>query len=205
MEGGAAAFPGVGCGPAFLVQGDEDLLNFPDGAVLVARHSSPKFVMVMRQGPGHRHRFRQHLGPHGLPEPGILPSHPPGFQGGHPDLAPGQIVTVDAYTSRVYQGHVPELLNHQPLQESHLKDTPVYKILERVAESILPLRLVDPRSPDFAPDHCRSLHDLGRLARFSYTEMFKMQRPGLGPGRVRPETGPRPFLWTSTSSTWAGA
>ena len=47
VEGGAAAFPGVGCGPAFLVQRDEDLLNFPDGAVLVARHSSPKFVMVM--------------------------------------------------------------------------------------------------------------------------------------------------------------
>jgi pyruvate,water dikinase len=29
VEGGAAAFPGVGCGPAFLVQGDDDLLTFP--------------------------------------------------------------------------------------------------------------------------------------------------------------------------------
>ena len=90
-------------------------------------------------------------------------------------IAPGQIVTVDAYTCRVYQGQVPELLDHQPLRESHLKDTPVYKILEQVAESILPLRLVDPRSPDFSPDHCRSLHDLGRLVHeFSYTEMFKI-------------------------------
>ena len=37
VEGGAAAFPGVGCGPAFQVHRDEDLLDFPEGAVLVAR------------------------------------------------------------------------------------------------------------------------------------------------------------------------
>jgi len=44
-----------------------------------------------------------------------------------------------------------------------------------VAEFILPLHLVDPRSPEFSPDFCRSLHDLGRLVHeFSYTEMFKI-------------------------------
>ena len=44
-----------------------------------------------------------------------------------------------------------------------------------MAEFILPLHLVDPRSPEFSPDFCRSLHDLGRLVHeFSYTEMFKI-------------------------------
>ena len=175
VEGGAAAFPGVGCGPAFLVQRDEDLLNFPDGAVLVARHSSPKFVMVMAKAQaivtdsgsisGHMASLSREFSLPTLLDTKVATQ----------TIGPGQMVTVDAYTCRIYQGQVPELLNHQPLRESHLTDTPVYKILERVAESILPLRLVDPRSPDFSPDHCRSLHDLGRLVHeFSYTEMFKI-------------------------------
>jgi pyruvate,water dikinase len=175
VEGGAAAFPGVGCGPAFLVQRDEDLLNFPEGAVLVARHSSPKFVMVMAKAQaivtdsgsisGHMASLSREFSLPTLLDTKVATQ----------TIGPGQIVTVDAYTCRVYQGQVPELLDHQPLRESHLKDTPVYKILQRVAESILPLRLVDPRSPDFSPDNCRSLHDLGRLVHeFSYTEMFKI-------------------------------
>ena len=82
---------------------------------------------------------------------------------------------MDAYAGRVYQGKVPELLALQPARESHMKDTPVYQTLKQVAESILPLHLVDPKSPEFSPEHCRSLHDLGRLVHeLSYTEMFKI-------------------------------
>ena len=175
VEGGAAAFPGVGCGPAFLVQRDEDLLNFPDGAVLVARHSSPKFVMVMAKAQaivtdsgsisGHMASLSREFSLPTLLDTKVATQ----------TIAPGQIVTVDAYTCRIYQGRVPELLDHQPPRESHLKDTPVYETLKQVAEFILPLHLVDPRSPEFSPDFCRSLHDLGRLVHeFSYTEMFKI-------------------------------
>jgi pyruvate, water dikinase len=175
VEGGAAAFPGVGCGPAFFVQGDEDLLNFPDGAVLVARHSSPKFVMVMPQAQaiitdsgsisGHMASLCREFSLPTLLDTKVATQA----------IAQGQIITVDAYTCRVYAGQVPELLDHQPLRESRLKDTPVYETLKRVAEFILPLRLVDPRSPEFSPEFCRSLHDLGRLVHeFSYTEMFKI-------------------------------
>jgi pyruvate,water dikinase len=175
VEGGAAAFPGVGCGPAFLIQRDEDLLNFPEGAVLVARHSSPKFVMVMPKAQaivtdsgsisGHMASLSREFSLPTLLDTKVATQA----------IAPGQIVTVDAYTCRIYQGQVPELLDHRPLRESHLKDTPVYKILQYVAESILPLRLVDPKSPDFSPEHCRSLHDLARLVHeLSYTEMFKI-------------------------------
>ncbi|HLD48066.1 MAG TPA: PEP/pyruvate-binding domain-containing protein, partial [Desulfobaccales bacterium] len=175
VEGGAAAFPGVGCGPAYLVQGDEDLLNFPDGAVLVARHSSPKFVMVMPQAQaivtdsgsisGHMASLSREFSLPTLLDTKMATQA----------IEPGLLVTVDAYTCRVYAGRVAELLDHQPLRESHLKDTPVYETLKQVAEFILPLRLVDPRSPEFSPEFCRSLHDLGRLVHeFSYTEMFKI-------------------------------
>jgi pyruvate,water dikinase len=84
-------------------------------------------------------------------------------------------VTVDAYTGRVYQGRVPELLALSQARESHMQDTPVYETLKRVARYILPLHLVDPRAPDFSPGNCQSLHDLGRLVHeLSYTEMFQI-------------------------------
>ncbi|MCK9376254.1 MAG: PEP-utilizing enzyme [Syntrophobacterales bacterium] len=175
LEGGAAAFPGVGCGPAFLVTRDEDLLDFPDGAVLVARHSSPKFVMVMPKAQaivtdsgsisGHMASLSREFSLPTLLGTGVATRA----------IAPGQIVTVDAYAGRVYQGQVPELLDRRPARESLLKDTPVYETLKQVGEFILPLRLVDPKSPEFAPEFCRSLHDLGRLVHeLSYTEMFKI-------------------------------
>ena len=104
VEGGAAAFPGVGCGPAFLVQRDEDLLNFPDGAVLVARHSSPKFVMVMAKAQaivtdsgsisGHMASLSREFSLPTLLDTKVATQ----------TIAPGQIVTVDAYTCRIYQG-----------------------------------------------------------------------------------------------------
>ena len=175
VEGGAAAFPGVGCGPAYLVHADEDLLDFPEGAVLVAKHSSPKFVMVMPKAQaivtdagsisGHMASLAREFA-----VPTLLD-----VKTATAAILPGVVVTVDAYTGRVYQGRVPELLARQQARDSHMQDTPVYQILKRVAEHIVPLRLVDPRSPDFDPEHCRSLHDLGRLVHeLSYTEMFQI-------------------------------
>ena len=175
VEGGAAAFPGVGCGPAYLVHGDEDLLNFPDGAVLIARHSSPKFVMVMPKAQaivtdsgsisGHMASLAREFAIPTLLGCGVATQA----------IAPGQLITVDAYAGRIYAGCVPELLELRQARESHLQDTPVYDTLKQVAEFILPLRLVDPKSPEFAPEFCQSLHDLGRLVHeLSYTEMFKI-------------------------------
>ncbi len=175
LEGGAPAFPGVGCGPAFHVARDEDLLNFPDGAVLVARHSSPKFVLVMPKAQaivtdsgsisGHMASLAREFGVPALLDTKTATSA----------IAPGQEITVDAFTGRIYQGRVPELLARQQSRESHMHGTPVYETLRQVADFIVPLHLVDPKSPDFSPQHCQSLHDLGRLVHeLSYTEMFQI-------------------------------
>jgi len=45
-QGCANGYPGVGAGPAFHVDREEDLVSFPDGAILVAKHSSPKYMLV---------------------------------------------------------------------------------------------------------------------------------------------------------------
>ena len=175
LEGGAVAYPGVGCGPAYQVLSDEDLLNFPDGAVLVAKHSSPKFVLVMPRAQaiitdsgsisGHMASLCREFA-----VPTIL-----GARVATAAIAGGQEITVDAYTARVYQGQVPELLTLQQSRQAHMQETPVYQTLKQVAQHIVPLHLVDPKSPDFTPQACSSLHDISRLVHeLSYTEMFKI-------------------------------
>jgi pyruvate,water dikinase len=175
VESGAVAFPGVGCGPAFHVEDDADLVSFPEGGVLVAKHSSPKFVLVMPKAQaivtdsgsvaGHMAAVAREFG-----VPSILDAKEATAK-----IPPGMEVTVDAYAGRVYRGRVPELLELARPRESHMEATPVYQTLKRVAAYLTPLHLLDPRAPNFAPEFCESLHDLGRLVHeLSYREMFQI-------------------------------
>jgi len=175
VEGGAIAFPGVGCGPAVHVKTEDDLALFPTGGVLVARHSTPQFVMVMPKAQaiitdagsvtGHMASLAREFG-----VPTILDT-----KNATTAIPAGTEVTVDAYSGRVYQGKVPELLALRRTRESVMKETPVYQTLRRVADSIVPLNLVNPRAPNFAPQFCKTLHDVMRLIHeLSYTEMFKI-------------------------------
>ena len=47
LTGADCACAGLGAGPVHRVIRDEDLETLPDGAILVAAHSSPRFVVVM--------------------------------------------------------------------------------------------------------------------------------------------------------------
>jgi pyruvate,water dikinase len=175
IEKGVSVSAGVGFGPAFHVSSDEDLLNFPDGAVLVARHSSPKLVMVMKKTraividmgniAGHMSTLAREFG-----VPTIVSTHVATSV-----IRKGMEVTVDAYSGRVYQGKVPELEAYQITGEFPMKGTPVYSVLREVGDWIVPLNLLDPGSPEFTPSFCRTLHDISRLVHeFSYSEMFKL-------------------------------
>lgn len=173
--GGTVAQPGVGCGPAFILRDDRELANFPAGAVLVARHSSPKYALVMRRAQaiiteagnisGHMAAVARELG-----VPTLM-----GVTAATTKITPGQEITVDAYQGRVFAGRVTELLTFQQPRKIKLQDTPVYQTLQQVAALIVPLNLIDPQSPDFRPDQCRTLHDLSRLVHeFSYQVMFQV-------------------------------
>jgi pyruvate,water dikinase len=84
-------------------------------------------------------------------------------------------VTVDAYTGRVYQGAVPELLHAVQKKEAHMKGTPIYECLERVVKFIGPLHLVNPESPGFKAENCRTIHEIARFCHeYSYNEMFQI-------------------------------
>ena len=175
VEDGAIVFPGIGSGPAFQVHSEEDLINFPEGAILIAKHSSPQFVIVMKKArailtdlgsvTGHMASLAREFA-----VPCIL-----GTQVATSVIPTGMEITVDAYTGRVYQGIIPELLSFQKTPESPMKETPVYQSLRRVADLIVPLYLMDPKAPNFAPEFCQTLHDMGRLVHErSYSEMFQL-------------------------------
>lgn len=175
ISGGVIASTGVGCGPAFHVRSDDDLTQFPDGAVLVAKHSSPKFVVVMPRAQailtdagsvsGHMASLAREFS-----IPTILDT-----KEATAVIPNGEEVTVDAFSGRVYRGRVPELLALQMPKSAGIRETPIYQVLRRIAERMVPLRLVDPKSPDFTPQNCQSLHDIMRLVHeFSYQEMFRI-------------------------------
>ena len=175
LECGAVASPGVGFGPAFVVNSDDDLIDFPDGAVLISRHSSPKYVVAMPKAQailtdsgsvsGHMASLAREFS-----VPTIV-----GAKAATTTIPNGTEITVDAFSGRVYAGKVPELLKLQVSRQTGIKDTPVYQTLKRISELIVPLRLLDPKAPDFIPENCRSLHDIMRLVHeFSYHHMFQL-------------------------------
>lgn len=175
VDSSEIASQGVGTGPAFHVRSVEDLANFPQGGVLIARHSSPEYVIVMRtcgaiiveagSVSGHMAALAREFN-----VPTIISSQP-----AMELIPPGKQVTVDAYTGRVYEGAVTELLAAVIKDEAHMKGTPVYEQLQRIAKYVLPLNLVNPDSPDFTPAGCKTLHDLARFCHeYSYKEMFQI-------------------------------
>lgn len=173
ISGAEVAAKGVGCGPVMLPQPGEDLTHFPEGGVLVLPHSSSDAVVVMRRASaiiaetgsmtGHMASVCREFGvPTLLNIPGITSL-----------LEPGQIVTVDALTGRIFAGEVPELLALRLAPRPIKADTPTLALLRRVAPHIMPLHLVDPHAAVFAPENCTSLHDIMRFAHEkSYSEMF---------------------------------
>jgi pyruvate,water dikinase len=175
LDRGDRAAHGVGCGPVFLVQQDEDLARFPNGAVLVTRTSSPKFVAVMNKAraivtdmgsaAGHMATLAREFQVPAMVNTGIATQV----------LMPGLEVTVDATRQKVYRGRVEELLVEQRTRKGIFKDTPAFAALQRILPHLVPLRLIDPEAEDFRPESCQSLHDLTRFAHQSaMQEMYHL-------------------------------
>jgi pyruvate,water dikinase len=87
---------------------------------------------------------------------------------------------VDAEYKNVYDGIVPELLTAKASDADELGDTPVFRTLKAVLQKIVPLHLLDPKAPTFAPDQCRTIHDIVRYAHeYSMREMFQLREHGV--------------------------
>jgi pyruvate,water dikinase len=176
LDQGTVACRGVGAGPVVLVRRDEDLKNFTPGGVLVARHTSPKYVTVMPQAAaiitdagsptGHMALLAREFQIPTIINTGAATRI----------LQPGQEITVDANYNNIYDGIIPELLEPRGLRKNDLADSPVFQTLQAVNQTIIPLNLINPQDEAaFTPVNCRTLHDIVRYAHeFSMQEMFRL-------------------------------
>ncbi|MEW5909400.1 MAG: PEP/pyruvate-binding domain-containing protein [Thermodesulfobacteriota bacterium] len=185
LKGGETAYPGVGSGPAVMVQNDEDLMNFPDDGILIAKSPSPKFVAIMKKAraivtdsgsiTGHMASLAREF-----MVPALLNTH-------HATriIRAGDILTVDAYSRKVYAGRVSELIGMQLTKGVFMMDSPVFHLLKKSAEMIVPLTLTDPKTPEFTPQGCRTIHDIMRfLHENAYREMFQISDLATDSGRI---------------------
>ncbi|MCX6543303.1 MAG: PEP-utilizing enzyme [Acidobacteria bacterium] len=173
LEGGMTASAGAGAGPVVAALPDDNLDDFPEGGVLVAVQSSPKFVRIMRRASaivtdvgsaiGHMASLSREYGVPTIVGAGTATAR----------LAPGSMVTVDATRCRVYAGRVDVLLEQAPAPPAARPESRGHSALEEIARFVVPLTLIDVRDDSFTPMACASLHDVARYVHErSFREMF---------------------------------
>lgn len=173
LAGGVAASPGAGAGEAFAARKDADALRFPPGGVLVVAQALPFWATLLSRAAavvaergsaaGHLANVAREYG-----VPALF-----GLEGALAGLEGAGLVTVDADGRRVLPGDATRDLPRRERPRNLMLGSPVLALLERAARNIVPLTLLDPSAPDFAPEGCATLHDVTRYCHEkSVEEMF---------------------------------
>jgi pyruvate, water dikinase len=177
VRGGDTAGPGVAAGPVYVVKNNLDLLQFPEGGVLVTAFPHPNWATLLNRAAalvtdrggitGHLANVAREFGLPALFNTGEATSL----------LTPGQMVTVDADGRSVYGGRAESLLAHAVPRQGLMAGTPVGETLKEAMAFITPLNLTNPDAPDFNPRGCRTLHDITRFAHeVAVKEMFSFDK-----------------------------
>ena len=174
LKGGVTASPGAAAGPVFQVKKNMDMLQFPDGAVLVVAQALPAWAPLLSRAAavvaelggitGHLATVAREFG-----VPALF-----GVTNAMKALKDQDMVTVDADNRRVYKGTVEELIKRQEPLPNIMEGSPIYECLKNAARFIIPLNLLDPDAPDFSPKYCRTFHDITRFCHEkAEIEMFR--------------------------------
>jgi len=190
VSGGERACSGIGAGKVFRIDRESDLEKLPEGAVLVARNTSPHFVKVIDKlnavvtdigsKAGHFSSVAREFGVPTLVNTGVATAN----------LPEGKDVTVYADGKVVYDGIVQSMLESPCAGRDLLSDSPFMRKLRYVMSFISPLKLLDPQDASFVPHGVRSLHDIIRFAHEkALQEMFQ-----IGETRIRKIGGAKKLL-----------
>ncbi len=165
LNAGVVASPGVACGPAFIVNSAEEIYKFPNGAVLVAKNSLPRWAVILNRAvavvtdrggiAGHLATVSREFGIPALFDTITATDR----------IKNEAIITVDTYARKVYEGKAEALLRESPVGDisTIIKGSPVYITLKRILKHITPLNLIDPKGNNFTPDGCHTYHDITRF------------------------------------------
>ncbi|MCG6931766.1 MAG: hypothetical protein LJE64_14520 [Desulfofustis sp.] len=166
-DGLHSASRGIGSGEVFIAPSGKSFRDIPEGAIVVTPTLRPALSQFLDRVNGV------------VAASGSRASHfasvarersIPVVVGEHVSLASGQTVTVDGYHGRVYAG----TSSQQTARRQRQRDFPREKFAE-LAAATCHLGLLDPDSPEFRPDMCRSLHDLVRYCHEQgVREMFSL-------------------------------
>lgn len=173
---GLVAATGVGAGPVHIVLNDRDLHSFPAGGVMVVKTTHPKYVTVMDTASAI------------IAEVGNVASHMASLaresqvptivdaKDATKLLRPGQMVTVDAYRNKIYDGLVQELIWSARDKEKDIqKKTPVLRKMEQLISRTVTLNLWNMDAESFKPENCQTFHDLTRfMHEMAILEMFHL-------------------------------
>lgn len=174
---GIIACKGIGFGKAYIVRTDEDLKNFPEGAVLVAKHISTKYVTVMNKASAiitdvggatvHMATIAREFQVPTIVDAEVATEV----------IKNGQEITVDAINCNIYEGQIKELIEFSEKRKGPFRDTQLFKTFKGVMKWVIPLNLVDPEDERFRPEFCETFHDIARFAhQKAMHEMFKISK-----------------------------
>ena len=191
LQGGTTAAPGQASGAVWRVDRDHPVEQVPAGAILVIRETPPSHVRVLSRVAGV------------LAELGSVAGHfatvcrefgVPLLCGLGEELAVlhhGRTVTMLAGRRMVCEGGA---LPASPAVPPYLSQArlPYFRRLRKLLDGITPLALVDPRAKSFAPEGCRSFHDIIRFCheqavRIMFSLGDRLGKPGRNRRRLRSE------------------
>lgn len=160
-RGGQTASPGTASGTVFVVRNNTDLLQFPEGAVLVTTMPHPRWsallpraaAVVTEQGGGifgHLANIAREFGIPALFD----------VQDATTILRTGMRVTVHA-SRLVVSAEDPSLPEQAPRRRRKTPvDSPVFKTLFAVMSKVDPLTSLNPLAPRLSPDKIKTLRDI---------------------------------------------
>ncbi len=164
LSSGRSASSGISTGNIFVVNTENDLDNIPENAILVAKTASPDYVRVLGRIKGI------------ITDIGSITSHLSSVarefelpfivdaKNATTVLKTGETVTIFADRSLVYKGVVEELIKSIRPAKKMIYESSVHQKTQQILNMISPLNLLEPASPSFSPDGCKTIHDIIRFS-----------------------------------------
>ncbi len=164
LTGGETVQTGVVAGRAVHVADDSDLQDFPHGGIAIVHAASPRLSLILRRASGIVTEIGSSIGhlatvARELRIPAVF-----GATGALARIPDGAEVTLDAGEQSVFAGVVESLLPCGQCGSELYPTDPEYATLRSLLRWIMPLDLIDPDSPNFSEENCRTYHDLIHFA-----------------------------------------